>query len=141
MYLIIVVKDYNNVCFISEKCVTVSTLLAEVKEKELFNGSKSSLLRILHNLDFTWKIENNKRYLMEREDIAQARFTFLRKYVANKKGTLIENVAEPLQVIFMDETWIFQKGSPTRSWQDESSSSVRRPQGDGGRRYLLIMAD
>lgn len=110
----------------------MSKLLEELKKKELFHGSITSLTRVMHSLDFTWKQESNRRYLMEKEDIVRARFFFLKEYVKNRKS------ANSLPTIFMDETWIFQRGAETRSWIDEKPESVRRPQGDGGRRYIFL---
>ena len=30
----------------------------------------------------------------------------------------------PLECVYLDETWIFENGTVTRSWQDDSYKSV-----------------
>lgn len=34
-------------------------------KRDLFHGSKSNVLLILHDLKFTWRVANNRRYLVE----------------------------------------------------------------------------
>lgn len=40
----------------------------------------------------------------------------------------------------MDETWIFSKGNPGRSWQDQDVRSVRKPEGYDGKRFIIVHA-
>lgn len=44
----------------------------------------------------------------------------------------------PREVIFVDETWIFSKGNPRKSWQDASIKSVKRPSGYEGKRFIVV---
>ncbi|KAJ8939886.1 hypothetical protein NQ318_023226 [Aromia moschata] len=44
------------------------------------------------------------------------------------------------QLVFLDETWIFAKGNQTKSWQDESKKSVRKPEGYEGKRFIVLHA-
>lgn len=71
---------------------------------------------------------------MERSNIANKRAVFLRKYQENKMSSL------PRTVVFMDETWIYAKGSEKKSWQDDSTKSVRKPDGFEGKRFIVVHA-
>lgn len=46
--------------------------------------------------------------------------------------------SHPREVIFLDETWIFFKGNPRKSWQDASTKSVKRPSGYEGKRFIVV---
>lgn len=98
--------------------------------------SNSSLLRVLHRIGFRFKRDDNRRALMELPHIALLRINFLRVYMDNLRAN------DPREVVFLDETWIFENGTTTtRSWQDASSKSVRRLKVDGKRYVLLIHSD
>lgn len=62
------------------------------------------------------------------------RACFLRKYMDNMTSEYRR------QVIFLDETWIYSKGNKTKSWQDESIKSVRKPEGYDGKRFIIVHA-
>lgn len=64
---------------------------------------------------------------MELEHIASRRVEFLQKYVKNMRS------ANPTQVVYLDETWIFENGSGGRSWQDDNRKSVKRTKSEGKR--------
>lgn len=122
---------------ILEQQVTVKTLWCELKEKELFYGSVTSLRRLLGELDFKWLKDNPRRGLMELSNISLKRVQFLRQYKQLKNEALY-------QFVFLDETWIFENGTLNRSWQNENVKSVRTMKVDGKRllnraeKYSLI---
>jgi hypothetical protein len=63
---------------------------------------------------------------MDLPDIQIKRMKFLREYVTNlnlKKGGLTP--------VFIDETWIFSKGSLRNSWQDDSNKTCYKKTGEG----------
>lgn len=65
---------------------------------------------------------------MELPQIALKRTNFLSAYNKNLSSKY------PRDLVFLDETWIFENGTTsTRSWQDESAKSVRRLKVDGKR--------
>lgn len=45
-----------------------------------------------------------------------------------------------LNFIFLDETWIFVRGSQRNLWQDESTSSANNNPAGEGKRYILLSA-
>lgn len=96
--------------------------------------SNTSLNRVLHHIGFKFKKEGNRRALMEKTHIADLRLQFLKGYIENLNSSC------PRQVIFLDETWIFSKGSAGSSWQDDDIRSVRKPEGYDGKRFIVLHA-
>lgn len=77
-------------------------------------------------------IKNRRKKFIEKNGIATLRFSFLRKYN--------EMLTSPLRrdIVFLNETWIFSKGSETKSRQDDNIRSVRKPKGYDGKRYIIL---
>lgn len=75
---------------------TRASLLYSLKKANLFHGEKSSLSRILHQLNFEWRKINKRKCLLEKSDIVSARCKFLRKI----RSCVLESV------IFVGETCI-----------------------------------
>ncbi|RZC42184.1 uncharacterized protein BDFB_012773 [Asbolus verrucosus] len=67
------------------------------------------------------------RGLMELQHVVFARVHFLRKYMDNLQSNL------PLQCVYLDDTWIFENGTVSRSQQDNSHKNVKRIKVDGKR--------
>lgn len=112
---------------LSEQHITRKSLLMLLKERDIFNGSVATLGKILKDIGFRWKKNDPRRGLMELEHIALRRIEFLQKYVKNVRS------ANPTQVVYLDETWIFENGSGGRSWQDDNRKSVKRTKSEGKR--------
>jgi hypothetical protein len=79
---------------------------------EDFPYSHSSLYKCCKEIGFKWKESNERKYLTEQPDIRLKRTKFLREYDKH------ETMPLPLKHVFIDETWIFSKGSHRKSWQD-----------------------
>lgn len=88
----------------------------------------------MHELGFKFRKDDNRRALIERTHISSLRACFLRKYIENV------NSEHRREVIFLDETWIYAKGNKTMSWQDQSTKSVRKPEGYDGKRFIILHA-
>lgn len=116
----------------TEKHVTLKLLNQELQEGHILL-SNSSLGKVLHDIGFKFKRESNRRALTEKTSIATTRLHFLRQYLTNKECGLRE-------VVFLDETWIYSKGSARKSWQDENVKSVRKPEGYDGKRFIVLHA-
>lgn len=119
--------DNYFIYFFVGKHITLKTLLMLLKERNAYDGARSSLQKILHNIGFRWKQSDNRRALYELSHIANSRVKFLKNYVHNM------NDEKPSQFVYLDETWIFQRGSDVKTWQDASSSSVKKISGEGKR--------
>ncbi|XP_063235752.1 uncharacterized protein LOC134538391 isoform X4 [Bacillus rossius redtenbacheri] len=105
--------------------VTVDTILKEIRERQIdYYGGRSSLHKLLKKMGFSWKTVDGRKALIENENIVLQRIDFLRKYKEEKE--------RGANFIFVDETWIFQRGTVSKSWQDKSlQSAKRRTVGDG----------
>lgn len=115
------------ICIFLGQHITLQSLLIVLKNRELFQGCIESLRRVLRNMGFTYKKDNPRRGLMELTRIAVMRTEFLQKYMKNVNST------KPSQFVYLDETWMFQNGTATRSWQDSSVKSVKSIRPDGKR--------
>ncbi|KAJ8914403.1 hypothetical protein NQ315_017497 [Exocentrus adspersus] len=114
------------------KHVTIKTINEELKRKEVVQIS--SFGRLLKTIGFKYKMENNRRYLCELSHVAYQRVNFLKQYYNN---LTTEN---PLQCVYLDETWIYSKGSFKRTWQDNSIKSCRKEHEGTGKRFIILHA-
>ncbi|KAB0796612.1 hypothetical protein PPYR_10673, partial [Photinus pyralis] len=115
------------------KHVTVAALNAEIKNSHVLLSDRS-LNRAVHALRFKFKKDSNRRALIEKPNIAEMRTKFLRQYMQEIRSSSRRPIA------FMDETWIYSKGNPGKSWQDEDLKSVRKPAGYDGKRFIIVHA-
>jgi len=97
---------------------TAHTILTEVKKKCNWEGSVWSMRSLLKNFKFSFKKYNDERkFLVERNDIVALRCAFLRKM-----NTLCEqNDTRP--VVYLDETWINQNHSRTSIRQNAEQTA------------------
>lgn len=106
----------------------------ELRTRYIVDISYGSLRTLLLHLGFKFKKDDNRRALMEKTNIAAKRSEFFRKYKDNKNSPFQR------ELVFLDETWIFSKGSQIKSWQDDSTKSVRKPGGFDGKRFIVLHA-
>ncbi|GLV38139.1 hypothetical protein CBL_10106 [Carabus blaptoides fortunei] len=99
--------------------ITIATLHESLKKKDVISFGSTTLYKVLCDIGFKYRTDDNRRSLCEKNYIVEQRISFLRKYRMNK-------ATDQLAVIFLDETWIFGRGSQRRSWQDESVLSVKK---------------
>ena len=109
--------------------------LKKLKEiNEYFNFSITSLRKYVKSIGFKWKKSINRKYLMDLPHIVHKRINFLREYVKN------QNLGEDAYTtVFIDETWIFSKGSFRNSWQDNTMSTSSKKASEG-HRYIVVHA-
>ena len=108
---------------------TTSKILVAMQEKINYPGSKTSVRRILHNLNFKYrKCNDGRRFLMERNDIVACRVKFLRKIYELRQN----NDTRP--VVYLDETWVNQNHTQGYIWQNsENTEGLKVPIGKGAR--------
>ncbi|KAK7872322.1 hypothetical protein R5R35_002772 [Gryllus longicercus] len=114
--------------------VTLDSILTAVKhDSDIgFTGGRTTLSYLLRAMGFEWKKTDNRRSLMERNDIVIARSDFLMEYMKLK--------AEGYEFVFLDETWFYSKGYASRSWQDKNKESCSSKNLDEGKRYIVLHA-
>lgn len=127
------IRDVIYGLYASKIPFTLATLQKVLKEREIIQVCVQTLSKLLKSCGFKFKKECNRRYLCELAHIAHKRVVFLKNYVKNLE--LSER-----QLVFTDETWIFSKGQCRTSWQDDTPKSVRKPLGDGGKRFIILHA-
>ncbi|XP_063243911.1 uncharacterized protein LOC134543078 [Bacillus rossius redtenbacheri] len=139
--------------------VTVDTILKEIRERQIdYYGGRSSLHKLLKKMGFSWTTVDGRKALIENENIVLKRIDFLRKYTEEKE--------RGANFIFVDETWIFQRGKAliylkicsvvqykvfhfhfiyfsgtvSKSWQDKSLQSAKRRTVGDGKRFIVVNA-
>ncbi|XP_059477267.1 uncharacterized protein LOC132197758 [Neocloeon triangulifer] len=113
---------------------TINTVMDRCVARKLFEGSTSSLRRLLKDeLSFSYrKTDFREKFKQTPQNIAWRR-TFLRRYLKLKKLGYT--------FIFLDETWIFQNGSNVAfGWFDGSSEAVGRVRASNGKRFIIVHA-
>ncbi|XP_039282804.1 uncharacterized protein LOC111061493 isoform X6 [Nilaparvata lugens] len=94
---------------------TANKLRIDLEQKIGYSGSEDSVLRLLKSLGFKFrKFNDGRKYLMEHQDIAASRATFLRKMHS------IRNESRP--IVYLDETWVSQNHTDQYIWQNSNNS-------------------
>ncbi|RCN46587.1 hypothetical protein ANCCAN_07447 [Ancylostoma caninum] len=93
--------------------ITLNGLLDELRSKyEDFPMSVSTLHRFIKSLGFSYRINRGQQVIYENSDIVAKRAVYLRKIAEARNGGDC--------LIYIDETWIFDKMSKKRGWNDNS---------------------
>lgn len=111
---------------LSEEQINLRKLREKLDEHGLYNGSATSLWRLLKGMGFKYKKEDPRRGLMELPHIALKRTNFLQQYM-ELKGLNVYNF------VYLDETWILKDGTVGWSWQDNNIKTVKKTQVGGVR--------
>ena len=75
--------------------LTIVKLLKMVQDDGIFNGGKTLLIKLLHDLGFKYKKVDDRWYYYEQPHIIEQRKTYLRK--------MRQNRADKKPVVFLDE--------------------------------------
>lgn len=108
---------------------TSAKILAAMREKTNYPGSKSSIKILLNNLNFKYKKCNDgRKFLMERNDIVASRVKFLRKMNEFRRNN------DPRPIVYLDETWVNQNHTRGHIWQNsDNTEGLKVPIGKGSR--------
>lgn len=95
--------------------------------------------RLLIEMGFSYKKNNNRRGLCQLPHVKQKRVEFLRSFLLNElnKNNPDKEYYEP---VYLDETWIFLYGNHIYSWIDESEFTVKHTKSGEGTRYIVLHA-
>lgn len=111
---------------------TVGKLRAKLQDIMNFTGGNTSLRKILKELGFKWrKTSNNRKLLIERDDIRNKRINFIRQIRRYR--------SEHRPIIYTDETYVCTTHSTPKSWQDDTSEGLHTPV-SGGDRLIIVNA-
>ncbi|XP_045121982.1 uncharacterized protein LOC123510713 [Portunus trituberculatus] len=111
---------------------TLQKIQEELKENISFNGCIESLRKILKRIGFTYGKVDGRKFLMERNDIANARTQFLRERRRHKHPAK--------KIVYLDETWVNQNYTVGICWTDTASqqaTGIQAPTGKGNRLIIL----
>jgi hypothetical protein len=117
-----------------KRLMTVAALKDKLRnDPEInFEGSHSSLLKIVHSLGFKHKkARNDRTIIIERAEIRAKRIRFINQV---KKWR-----AEGRRIFYLDETYIHQNLSTNKRWDDATNESQMNPISHGSR-YIIVHA-
>lgn len=109
---------------------TIRKLLNSLKESDIFDGSRFTLWKIIKNLGFKWRKINNRKFLMERNDVVNWRCNFLREM----------REIDVKKIVYLDETWINAGHTVAKCWDDDTLQSSRKEPTGRGQRVIIIHA-
>lgn len=121
---------FYSLYFYFQNNITLSSLLIQLKEKQLFEGCRMSRCSLIRKIGFKFKKDDPKRGLMKLTHVALKRFEFLKSYIKQKEEAVYK-------FVFLDEIWIFQNGTIGRPWQDDNKRSVKTTKVDS-KRYATL---
>nr|CAD7418095.1 unnamed protein product [Timema cristinae] len=84
----------------------------------IFEGGRTTLYKLLHDIGFSWQKTNGRKVLMEDVNVAAKRIVLLREYR--------KLAAENNNVAFLDETWTFSQGYKINEMVRECGHQVLR---------------
>ena len=111
---------------------TLDSLLGALKDKNLFQGGRTTLWKVLREMGFRHKKYQNKQYIYEQPRVIQQRHDYLRRLRRN------HGPAESRPVVYLDETWVHAHHGRDTMWVDaDGQAGWKRPSGKGGRLIVL----
>nr|XP_022913139.1 uncharacterized protein LOC111423981 [Onthophagus taurus] len=117
--------------YITEKKVpTAKGILAKFSADTGYGGCPESLRKILHGIGYRWrKTKTNRKLLMEKNDIANLRCTFLRNVKQYREAKR--------PIIYMDETYIHSSHTNAKNWDDNTNTGLQKPVSKGDRIIIV----
>lgn len=129
--LVEIISGYNE----RNQFFTLDNLLEAARNLIDYRGGRTTLYKILKSIGLKYKIANDRKILCEQKHIKTLKIIFCRKFLQ------FQNSSENYMFVYLDETWIYQNGSPIRRWVHDtdlkfSPSKVKNE----GRRYTILHA-
>lgn len=109
---------------------TVTKIWEWLKNKIEFEGSETSLRRILVDKLKYGKIDNRKFYT-ERSDVVAQHHRYLRQVHAYRE--------QSYHFVYLDETWVNENHAKIKQWHDKNSETIMGKKIPIGRRRRLIL--
>lgn len=109
---------------------TINGLLRKLKTDINFQGSATSLRRILKRLGFQWKkTEDNRKLLIEQSSIRLKRIEFLQRITRYRE--------EGRPIIYTDESYVDSTHVSSKSWGDGSKEGLKKKISKGQRIVIV----
>lgn len=118
---------------VKKELPTVNKLRLELKQEINFQGSCTTLRRILKKIGFRFKpCQSKRKVLMERYDITAWRARYIERMRKNR-------LVDKRPVIFLDETYIHPSYHTKKCWQSEEESGMLVSE-SAGKRFIIAHA-
>lgn len=118
---------------VKKELPTLNKLRVVLKEDIDFQGSITTLHRILHSIGFKYKrCQSKRKILMERHDITAWRGRYLQKMRKNR-------TVDKRPVVFLDETYIHNTYHAKSCWQNEEEPGLFTSE-SAGKRWIIAHA-
>lgn len=109
---------------------TIEKLRRKLQEDINFDGSKTSLRRIIKALGFKWKrTENNRKVLIESSNLRLKRIEYLKKIKQYRQ--------EGRPIIYTDESYVDSSHSIPKAWSDGYTKGFKQPISKGQRVVIV----
>jgi transposase len=111
---------------------TIRRLLPALQESIGFDGSETTLIRMVKKMGFKWcKTQDNLSVLREKPDIIFKRISYLRAIRRYREDNR--------PIVYTDETYIHTTHAPSISWSDKSGEGMKIPISKGSR-FIIVHA-
>ena len=121
------VHNYHNT---EKELPTVKGLLRKLKEDIHFEGSGTSLRRILKRMGFQWKgTEDNRKNLIDQTNIRLKRIDFLQKIKRYRD--------DGRPIMYTDESYVDSTHVSSKSWGDGSKDGLKKKISKGQRIVIV----
>ena len=111
---------------------TVNNLLRKLQSDINFEGSATSLRRILKDIGFQWKkTDDNRKILIEHTNIQLKRIEFLEKITRYR--------SEGRPIIYTDESYVDSTHTSSKSWSDGTKEGLKKKISKG-QRVIMVHA-
>ena len=127
----VIVDVYTSMLCEKLKCLQLrGKLHTRLIQDISYDGSKTSLRRLLRNLGFKWKrTQNNRTVLIEKQDIRLKRTRYLRQILQYRQ--------QNRPIIYVDETYIHSTHTAPHCWSDDSGKGFHAPISKGPRVVIV----
>lgn len=126
----VVRRTINNFYIEEKQRPTLKKIHSRLKEKIDFQGSISTLRKIILHIGFRWrKTRNNRKILVEQQRIKSLRCAYLR--------SIHQYRTEGRSIVYMDETYLHTTHTTPLAWSDESLSGLFSPVSKGQRLIII----
>lgn len=115
-----------------KEIVTMPKLLTTLRQNINFDGSFSTLRRIVLQIGYKWrKTVDNRRVLMERYDIQKLRYEYLKKMVQYRNDNKC--------IVYTDESYVLTNHFQNKGWGDENGPPLKKKLSKG-QRFIIVHA-
>lgn len=109
---------------------TIGKLRRKLQDDLNFQGSATSLRRIIKKMGFKWaKTESNRKLLIEQSQIRFQRIEYLRKIKKYRE--------EGRPIIYTDESYVDSSHTSHHSWTDGPTKGIKKPISKGSRLVIV----